>query len=200
MRTPARGAPDGRRADRSRGRGRGDQPPAVRGHAPGKLTLLALALARVQRFDSGELTLVALSAADFDQAGARTATQRGSSTNCARCRARRSPARPRALIRRAQGPAQSLAARHRRRRRRIGHRSGAGRRRSPARSRLLYHARRGGAGRVPARAIAEQLHARPDGRAPVRRSPDALALSAPMDGILLIDKPAGMTSHDVVAR
>jgi len=35
-----------------------------------KLTLLALALGQVQRFDSDELTLVALSAEDFDSAGA----------------------------------------------------------------------------------------------------------------------------------
>jgi phosphoesterase RecJ-like protein len=35
-----------------------------------KLDLLALALGRVQRFDSGELTLVSLAASDFDLAGA----------------------------------------------------------------------------------------------------------------------------------
>jgi phosphoesterase RecJ-like protein len=37
---------------------------------PGKLALLALALGRLQRFDSGELTLTALSAEDFDGADA----------------------------------------------------------------------------------------------------------------------------------
>ncbi len=34
---------------------------------PGKIALLALALAQLQRFDSGELTLAALSAEDFDR-------------------------------------------------------------------------------------------------------------------------------------
>jgi bifunctional oligoribonuclease and PAP phosphatase NrnA len=34
---------------------------------PGKLALLGLALGQIQRFDSGELTLVALSAEDFDR-------------------------------------------------------------------------------------------------------------------------------------
>ena len=37
---------------------------------PGKLALLALALTQLQRFDSGELTLALLSAADFDTAKA----------------------------------------------------------------------------------------------------------------------------------
>lgn len=43
----------------------------------GKLALLALALGQVQRFDSGELTLVALGAQDFDRAGAEESHSEG---------------------------------------------------------------------------------------------------------------------------
>ncbi len=42
-----------------------------------KLTLLALALGKVQRFDSGELALVALTAADFDRTGAEESHSEG---------------------------------------------------------------------------------------------------------------------------
>ncbi len=44
---------------------------------PGKLALLALALAQMQRFDSGELTLAALSASDFDRAEAQESYSEG---------------------------------------------------------------------------------------------------------------------------
>jgi phosphoesterase RecJ-like protein len=43
----------------------------------GKLTLLALALGNVRRFDSGELTLATLSAADFERAGAEDSYSEG---------------------------------------------------------------------------------------------------------------------------
>ncbi len=43
----------------------------------GKLSLLALALAQVRRFDSGELTLAALSAQDFGKAGAEESYSEG---------------------------------------------------------------------------------------------------------------------------
>jgi phosphoesterase RecJ-like protein len=43
----------------------------------GKLSLLALALAQVRRFDSGELTLAALSAEDFAKAGAEESYSEG---------------------------------------------------------------------------------------------------------------------------
>jgi phosphoesterase RecJ-like protein len=42
-----------------------------------KLALLAIALAQVQRFDGGELTLVALTAQDFDRAGAEESYSEG---------------------------------------------------------------------------------------------------------------------------
>ncbi len=44
---------------------------------PAKLALLALAFTRVQRFDSGELTLAALSAEDFEQTGAEESYSEG---------------------------------------------------------------------------------------------------------------------------
>jgi phosphoesterase RecJ-like protein len=44
---------------------------------PGKLALLALALAQLQRFDSGELTLTALSAEDFDRTEAENSDAEG---------------------------------------------------------------------------------------------------------------------------
>jgi len=43
----------------------------------GKLTLLALALGQMRRFDSGELTLAALSADDFDKADAEESYSEG---------------------------------------------------------------------------------------------------------------------------
>ncbi len=44
---------------------------------PGKIALLALALAHLQRFDSGELTLASLSASDFDTADAEESYSEG---------------------------------------------------------------------------------------------------------------------------
>jgi bifunctional oligoribonuclease and PAP phosphatase NrnA len=44
---------------------------------PAKLALLALALTQVQRFDSGELTLAALSAEDFEKTGAEESYSEG---------------------------------------------------------------------------------------------------------------------------
>ncbi len=86
-------APDGRRADR---RPASTFPRSTAGYTrtcpQAKLALLALALAQVQRFDGGELTLAALTAAGLRPRRApRRATRRGSSTSCARSRAPRSP-------------------------------------------------------------------------------------------------------------
>ncbi len=44
---------------------------------PGKLALLGIALAQMQRFDAGELTMVVLSAADFDRAEAEESYSEG---------------------------------------------------------------------------------------------------------------------------
>ena len=105
---------------------------------PGKLALLALALAQLQRFDAGELTLAALSAEDFDRADAEESYSEGIIDQLRALRGDEGGgARARAEQRRAQGSAQSLAARHRRRRRRVAHRPRPGRRRPPPRGRLL---------------------------------------------------------------
>ena len=104
--------------------------------------------------------------------------------------------------RRAQGPAQSLAARDRRRRRRVGDRARPGRRRPPPRRRLLDDARARRADRVPARGdrrAAARLLRRARRRHARLSAAQPTAPARPMDGVLLIDKPAGMTSHDVVA-
>jgi phosphoesterase RecJ-like protein len=50
---------------------------AVRGDAARQAALLALALAQMQRFDSGELTIAALSAEDFDRAEAEESYSEG---------------------------------------------------------------------------------------------------------------------------
>jgi phosphoesterase RecJ-like protein len=57
---------------------------------PAKLALAARALARVQRFDGGQLTLAAVAPRTSARPAPRTLTRRGSSTSCAPCRARRS--------------------------------------------------------------------------------------------------------------
>ena len=104
------------------------------------------------------------------------------------------------IERRAHGPAQSLAARDRRRRRRLGDRARTGRRRAPPRGRLLDDAR---AEELIAFLRGGRRAAAPRRRQRRRRSPERARpslRSRTMDGVLLIDKPAGMTSHDVVAR
>ena len=171
----------------------------------GKLALMALALGQLQRFDDGELTLAALSAEDFERAQAEENYSEGIIDQLRAAAGHEGRgARARAAQRRAQGPAQSLAARHRRRRRCLGrspaHRGEAdtaARPASPPRSTLdeLIAFLRA--------AIAAQLHA---ARRRARAPPHArLSACAPVteagriDGVLLIDKPAGMTSHDVVA-
>ena len=178
-------ARDGGRPDRRRGRRARDLPAPLRGRAAGQ--------ARAARARAQRRRALRRRAADADPAHARglraspaprRATPRASSTTCARSRAPRSRGScasccptPRAT--RAQG----LAARDRRPRRRLGDRpraaAAAGTAARPA-SRPTWSRR---ARRVPARAA--------------RRA--ALGSSEPADGVLLVDKPAGVTSHDVVA-
>ena len=118
----------------------------------------------------------------------RRATPRASSTTCARSPARRSPRSCASCTDPAQGrPLEGLAARGRRHGRRLGDRPRGRRRRAPPGRRLHHAADRRRARRVPAR----------------RRSRAArrclTARGRAVDGVLLIDKPAGKTSHDVVA-
>ena len=169
---PAR-APDGRRADRGGRRRAGRLPAPVRGHAARQARRCSRSRsARVQRFDAGELTLAALSAEDFAARGRRGQLLRGHHRPAARAsQGTKVAVLVRELTaRRARGPAQSLAARDRRRRRRVGDRARPGRRRAPPRRRLLDDARARGAGRVPARG--DRRAAAPARRTP-RRSPDA---------------------------
>ena len=150
----------------------------------GKLELLARGLSAVERFDGGLLTRDPADARGLRASPAPTrATPRASSTTCARSRAPRSRGSCASCCPTARrDAAQGLAARDRRPRRRLGDRARARRRRAPARGRLLDRPRVRRARRVPARA------ARRSSCEPLDR-----------DGVLLVDKPAGVTSHDVVA-
>ena len=107
-----------------------------------------------------------------------------------RSRARRSP-RSRASCSATTGAAlrKVSPARHRRRRRRLADRARAGRRRAPPGRRLLD------ASSTPDELVAQFLRAQV-ARAALSRG---RSCASPMDGRPLIDKPAGMTSHDVVA-
>ena len=153
----------------------------------GKLALLARGLAKVERYDDGRLTLTALSAQDFTESGAEESYSEGVVDHL---RAVEGTAVA-ALVRDRMGDtdgdvaAQGVAARDRRARRCLPDRARAGRRRPPAGGRVHDRDGVGGDRRVPARR----------GRAAVVPDvrPDA-------DGVVLYDKPAGITSHDVVAR
>ncbi len=72
--------------------------------------------------------------------------------------------------------------------RRVGDRAGPGGRRPPRRRRVHHRAQLRGSGRVPPRSSSPRS-CELGGGEPRRR-----------DGVLLCDKPAGITSHDVVAR
>ena len=107
----------------------------------GKLALLARALANVERYDDGALTLTRLSAAGLRARPApRRTTPRASSTTCARSRARRSPR----SCATGSGAGQEGSARSRcappTTRRRLGDRPRPGRRRPPPGGRLLHRA------------------------------------------------------------
>ena len=134
----------------------------------------------------------------------RRATPRGSSTSCARCRERRSPRSC------ASSPAASA---------RASTKSRCAPPTTTSTSRSIARAQGGGGHRRAAgfsttlepdeliaflrAAIAAQLHASSDGHAAARRLSDArgdaATAAAQLDGVLLIDKPAGISSHDVVA-
>ena len=171
----------------------------------GKLALLALALGQMQ-----PLRLRRADAGGAERRGFRQGRCRGELLGGHHRPAARGTghegggARARADQRRAQGPAQSLAARHRRRRRRVGDRAGAGGRGASPRGGLLHDARARRADRVSARARSPRSCTLcPTGSAAPRsseRRPRPRWAKTRSDGVLLIDKPAGITSHDVVAR
>ena len=138
-----------------------------------KLELLARALASIQRFDDGRVTVAMLRGEDFTRDRRARQPLRGHHRPAAHGRRHEGRgADPRGQGRRRS---QGLAAGDRRRGRRLGDRAGVRRRRPPPRCRLLE---------------------RPRGRRADLRDPRARLT----DGIVLADKPAGITSHDVVAR
>ena len=164
---------DGRRADR-RGRRRARRLPAdLRGHAARASSSCSRARSRsVQRYDEGELTHRRAQRRGLPRDRRGGELLRGDHRPAARRAGHEGRgARPRALRRRARGPAQGLAARDRRRRRRVGDRprqGGGGHRRAAGFSTAL-DAR--GARRVPARARSPRSCTRADGRA-ATRSPE----------------------------
>ena len=169
----------------------------MRSMPPGKLALLALALAQVQRFDSGELTLAALSAEDFEKADAEESYSEGIIDQLRAVQGTKVAALVRELctgerkgqhkvslratdddvdvsvIARAQGGG--------------GHRRAAGFSTTLELDELIAFLRE--ADRLPAALDARREHGRHARLRPLTA----------VDGVLLVDKPAGMTSHDVVA-
>ncbi len=155
-----------------------------------KLVLLGRALDSMARYDDGRLTMVALTAEDFEEAGADESHSEGiidhlraveGTKVAALARERALPDAPGAKkvsLRSSDGEG-----------RRVGHRPGGrGRRPSPG-GRLHDRDVRRRARRVPARAD----------RQAARRRSDRVGRRT-VDGFLLVDKPAGKTSHDVVAQ
>ena len=173
---PAR-APDGRRADRGRRRRAGRQHAAVRGAArrPSSRCSGSRSSA-VQRFDAGELTLVALDAEDFARAGAEESCSEGIVDHLRSIAATKVAVLIRELTGAGeQGQAQGLAARDRRRRRRLRDRAHPGRRRAPSRGGLLHDTRCGGADRTAApRVGGRNCTRRPTGRRFPRRPEPAV--------------------------
>ena len=152
------------------------------GMPQGKLELLARGLTHVERFDGGLLTVTHLTLEDYRATGADESYSEGVVDHLRSVEGTAVAALVRDLLTGESPAPQGVAARHRRPRRRVADRPLAGRRRAPARRRLLDRPGLPGAGRGPAH------RARPP------------ALSGPADGVVLVDKPAGITSHDVVAR
>ena len=148
----------------------------------GKLELLARGLSAVERFDGGLLTVTQLTREDYAVTGADESYSEGVVDHLRSVEGTAVAGLVRELLSDTAAHApQGLAARHRRPHRRLGDRPRARRRRPPPRRRVLdrHGVRR--AGRVPAHAAR------------------AAACDVTDDGVLLVDKPAGVTSHDVVA-
>ena len=166
----------------------------------GKLALLARGLANVERYDDGRLTMTALSAADFSDSGAEESYSEGVVDHLRAVQGTAVAALVRDRIGDDEdGAAQGLAAGRRRPRRRLGDRPGPGRRRPPPGGRLHHRALR-----TTSSCASCATSSPPSSRAAVAAAPAPAAaltpLSCPGDYVLLYDKPAGITSHDVVAR
>ena len=178
---PAR-ARDGGGADRGRDRRARDLPPALRGHAVREARAARPARWRASRSSTTARSRSPTSTATTSgRPGPRRATPRASSTTCARSRARRSP--------RSRASCSTATARARRCRcaRRTARSTS---RRSPAPG--------------AAAATAAPPGSRPScpttssSRSCASRSPPSCSVPRlPVDGLVLVDKPAGKTSHDL---
>ena len=148
----------------------------------GKLDLLARGLRNVERFDGGLLTMTHLTHDDYRAAGADESYSEGVVDHL-RSVEGTAVAGPRARPARRRAGAQGLAARDRRPHRRLGDRP-----------------RRGGGGHRRAAGFSTDLEFPELVQVPARAQLAEQLLSRRVDGVLLVDKPAGVTSHDVVAR
>ena len=118
-----------------------------------KLALLTRALAGVERYDGGRLTLARLAREDFAATGAEESYTEGIIDHLRSVQGTKVAALARELTGRGlRGLLEGLAARDRRRRRRLAHRPRAGRRRAPPGRRLRDGDGARRARRVPARA------------------------------------------------
>ena len=159
----------------------------------------------MQRFDAGELTLAALSAEDFERADAEESYSEGIIDQLRAVQGTKVAA----LVR-------ELSSGERKGQHKVSLRAtdddvdvsviaraqgGGGHRRAAGFSTTLEPRR---ADRVPARARSPRSCTRPPTGTRLPRSPErprawAGREASAVDGVLLIDKPAGITSHDVVA-
>ena len=149
----------------------------------GKLELLARGLSAVERFDGGLLTVTQLTREDYAVTGADESYSEGVVDHLRSVEGTAVAGLVRELLSDTRGDApQGLAARDRRPRRRLA--------RSRARSAAAgTGARPGFSTDLEFAELVAFL------RAAARRA----ALTSTDDGVLLVDKPAGVTSHDVVA-
>ena len=146
----------------------------------GKLELLARGLSNVQRYDGGLLTVTHLTLEDYRSTGADESYSEGVVDHLRSVEGTAVAGLVRDLLGNGASPeAQGLAARHRRPRRRLA--------RSPAPRAAAATAAR----RASRRTWTSRSSWSSSGR--------ALSEQLVTDGVVLVDKPAGVTSHDVVA-
>ena len=183
----ARGPPDGRRADRR---------PGVEPHKVyrqlyedlpfRRLQLLQRALASVERYDDGAMTVAHLTKGDYEETGALGDRLRGRRGPHARGRGHaRGGARARAARRRSRGDAQGVA---------------AGDRRAVDVSRIARSFGGGGHPQAAGFSTTDPVSTSWSTSCARRCASSSRSAERPMDGVLLRAKPAGVTSHDVVAR
>ena len=166
-----------------------------------KLELLSRALAHVERYDDGALTIARLTRDDFRCAGAEESYSEGVIDHLRSVAGTKVAAISRELLAdgNAHRPQEGLAARHRRRHRRQRDRA----RRAAAATAAPPASRRSSPTRTSSSSCASRSPrscSPPD--APANRIPQGAgtARMRPMDGMILCDKPEGASSHDEVLR